>query len=92
MDITNTVVMGRSKEEQEILINLGKKVRETRILKNFTQMKLAALCNSETSNISRLERGNTNPTFLILKRIADILQVHVIDLIPVTNPTRDNEV
>ncbi len=90
MNITNTIGMGRSKEEKETLLQLGKKVRETRILKNFTQMKLAALCNSETSNISRLECGNTNPTFLILKRIADILQVHVIDLIPITAAKRND--
>ena len=74
--------MERSKEEKEILMRLGKKIREVRIHKSFTQMKLAALCNSESSNISRLERGNTNPTFLLLKKIADILEVQVIDLIP----------
>ena len=61
--------MERTQEEKEILVKLGKKIREMRTLKSFTQMKLAALCNSESSNISRLERGNTNPTFLILKKI-----------------------
>ena len=75
--------MDRSKEDKDILIRLGNKIREVRIIKNFTQMKLAALCNFEPSNISRLECGNTNPTFLILKRIADILEVRIVDLIPI---------
>ena len=78
------MAMERLKEENDILIRLGKKIREVRILKNFTQMKLAALCNFEPSNISRLECGNTNPTFLILKKIADTLEVRIIDLIPIS--------
>jgi transcriptional regulator with XRE-family HTH domain len=82
------MVMERSQEDKELLVNLGKKIREVRVIKNFTQMKLAALCNLDTPNISRLERGNTNPTFLILKRIADILQVRIIDLIPNVLPKK----
>jgi transcriptional regulator with XRE-family HTH domain len=74
--------MKRSQEEHETLIELGKKIREVRILKNFSQTKLALLCNSEKTNLSRLENGNANPTFLTLKKIANILKVHVVDLVP----------
>jgi transcriptional regulator with XRE-family HTH domain len=85
------MLMKRSQEDREILIELGKKIREMRIFKKFTQMKLAALCNSESSNISRLESGNTNPTFLILKKIADILGVSITDLIPVSVKNKPRE-
>ena len=75
-------IMSRLHVEREALKALGQKIKEVRVFKKFSQMKLAALSDSEKSNISRLESGNVNPTFLTLKRIADILKVAVVDLIP----------
>ena len=75
--------MKRTGEEKEILKKLGGKVRELRILKNFSQTKLAVLMNSEKTNLSRLEAGNTNPTFLTLKKIADVLNVQLVELMVV---------
>jgi transcriptional regulator with XRE-family HTH domain len=37
---------------------------------HLTQQKLAELIGTKQSNISRLERGNYNPTLDFLKRIA----------------------
>lgn len=39
------------------------------------QQDLAAKCNIEKSNLSRLEAGGTNPTLYTLKKIADNLGV-----------------
>ena len=75
-------IMSRLHVEREALKALGKKIKEVRLFKKFSQMKLAALSDSEKSNISRLESGNANPTFLTLRRIAGILKVAVVDLIP----------
>ncbi len=76
--------MRRSHAENELLIKLGKRIREVRVIKKISQMTLAALSNSEKSNISRLEAGNSNPTFLTLFKIAHILKVSVIELLPST--------
>ena len=80
--------MKRSIEEKESLQTLGDKIRQTRLLKNLTQIKLAALLNTEKTNLSRLENGGTNPTFLTLKKIADMLQVQLCELIPIRNESK----
>ena len=77
--------MKRTSEDKESLVTLGDKIRQMRLLKNLSQIKLAALLNTEKTNLSRLENGNTNPTFLTLKKVADQLKVHLSDLIPINN-------
>ncbi|MDB5284923.1 MAG: transcriptional regulator [Bacteroidota bacterium] len=74
--------MDKSSAEKDLLVKLGERIREVRIIKKFSQMQLAALSNSEKSNISRLESGKLNPTIITLKRIADILRVSVFELLP----------
>ena len=75
--------MSKTEEDREILKELGAHIRQMRLLKKMSQTKLALLLNSEKTNVSRLENGNTNPTFLTLKKVADILKLHVAELIPV---------
>ena len=75
--------MKRTGEEKEILKKLGSKIRELRTLKNISQTNLALLMNSEKTNLSRLEAGNTNPTFLTLKKIADVLNIKLVELMVV---------
>ena len=41
---------------------IGKNIRTVREEKLMTQQTLADLCNMEKSNISRIERGQTNIT------------------------------
>ena len=45
------------------------------------QQDLAAKCNIEKSNFSRLEAGGTNPTLYTLKRIADNLGITLCDIV-----------
>ncbi len=73
--------MTRTDSEKEILVNLGARIKQLRILKNLSQSKVALLMNSEKTNVSRLEAGNTNPTFLTLKKIANILKVQLAELV-----------
>jgi transcriptional regulator with XRE-family HTH domain len=75
--------MKRSIEEKEHLVKLGAKIREMRIMKKFSQTKMALLGDWEKTNLSRLENGNSNPTYLTLKKVAEILKVQIADLIPV---------
>jgi len=48
--------------------------------RNIPQQDLAATCNIEKSNFSRLEAGGTNPTFYTLYKIAESLKVSLPEL------------
>ena len=69
--------------EKQYLNKLGNAIRTTRKSKGLTQQHIAALCDSEKANLSRLEAGKTNSTIITLKKIADVLQVPVADLLGV---------
>ena len=45
--------------------------------KKFTQVKLAKKIGTKQSVISRLERGNANPTIGFLKKFAKALDTHL---------------
>lgn len=59
---------------------VGKRIQEIRELKNISQQELAAKCNFEKSNMSRLESGRVNSTLATLNRIAQGLEVNIVEL------------
>ena len=61
-------------------IEVGKRIREIRIEKNISQQDLAAKCNFEKSNMSRLEAGRSNATLSTIEIVAKSLGVKVIEL------------
>jgi len=68
-------------DNDKFLIALGHRIRKIRTEKKMTQQVLAGLCNFEKANMSRIEKGNTNPTILTLRKISKGLGVHLIDLL-----------
>ena len=68
-------------EEMQYLKILGRKIRETRKSKSMVQLEIAALCDSEKANLSRIEGGKTNSTIITLKKIADALEVPISGLL-----------
>ena len=46
--------------DNSLHIKIGKKIKEIRELKDISQQDLAARCNFEKSNMSRLEAGKVN--------------------------------
>lgn len=60
-------------------IEVGKRIREIRIEKKLSQQDLAAKCNFEKSNMSRLEAGRSNATLSTLEIVAKSLGVNVIE-------------
>lgn len=56
---------------------VGAKIKALRISKGYSQAKLAADCNVEISQISRLERGLLNTGLTQIFLIADALEVEV---------------
>ena len=43
------------------LVQLGNRIRKLRLSKKMTLVQLAAECDFDTSNMARIEKGNTNP-------------------------------
>ncbi len=62
-----------------LLNALGKRVQELREQKGLSQVDLAGkmLGKFDTTNISRIESGRTNPTIFTLSRIAEALEIPV---------------
>ena len=69
--------------EQQLFLTIGEWIRSVRIQKNMNQQDLAARCNFEQSNMSRIEAGRTNLTVRSLDRIARALDVKIRDLVDV---------
>ncbi|MBQ4280134.1 MAG: helix-turn-helix transcriptional regulator [Rikenellaceae bacterium] len=69
--------------EQQLFLAIGERIRSVRMQKNMNQQDLAARCNFEKSNMSRIEAGRTNLTVRSLDRIARALDVKIRDLVDV---------
>lgn len=67
--------------EEELLKCVGKNIKRYRVQKGILQQDLAAMCNMEIPNMSRIENGRTNPTLKTLLRISTSLGVEMIDLL-----------
>ena len=71
-----------SVEKSDLLKIIGKKIQEIRVSKGLSQVDLAAKIqgNIDTTNISRIESGRTNPTLHTLYRISQALEVSIVEL------------
>jgi len=67
--------------KKDLQIAIGKRIREIREKKNIPQQVIAAKCNIEKSNFSRIEAGKTNPTLFTLYKIAYNLNISISELI-----------
>lgn len=72
-------------EKLELLKSVGKRIQEIRNSKGLTQVELVGKIAGEidTTNISRIEAGRTNPTIFTLYRISEALEVKLSDLVEI---------
>ena len=70
-------------EKLEIFKQVGRNIQQIRLSKGLSQVDLVGRIegNIDTTNISRIEQGRTNPTLLTLYRIAQALEVHLTYLV-----------
>ena len=61
-------------------INVGQQIQRLRESKGLSQQDLAAKCNFEKSNMSRLEAGRVNRTLSTLEKVAKALDVSLVEL------------
>ena len=67
--------------EKKLLQALGKQIKFVRKDSGLTQEKLAELCDFDPTYISLLERGQRNPPFLTLCKLANKLGCTVKELV-----------
>jgi transcriptional regulator with XRE-family HTH domain len=60
---------------------LGKFIVQKRLAKGLTQSDLASLLGNNPQNISRIERGEVNPTIFWLYQLSAALEISLAELI-----------
>lgn len=72
-----------SMEKSELLKSIGKRIQNLRLSKGLTQVDLVGKIEGDidTTNISRIESGRTNPTIYMLFRISKALNVDLQELL-----------
>lgn len=74
----------RSQEENDLLIELGTKIRSLRVQRGYNQTEFANIIGKDQPSINRLENGKINPGYLYLTEIAKGLNVSLAELISFT--------
>lgn len=74
-----------SMKKSKLLKLVGKRIKQVRESKGITQIQLVIKMEEEygkfdTTNVSRIESGRTNPTVFTLNRIAEALDVPLSEL------------
>lgn len=67
-----------------IQVNLGKRVKELRKIKGFSQEQFAEKIGIATNTLSSIERGNAFMTAQTLEKIIEILEIIPEDLFKIT--------
>ena len=72
-----------SMKKIDLLKLLGKKIKKLRLEKGMAQVDLVAKMhgNIDTTNISRIESGRTNPTIYSLYRLSEALEISISELV-----------
>ncbi|AOW08940.1 helix-turn-helix domain-containing protein [Flavobacterium gilvum] len=70
-------------EKSDLLELLGKRIKELRLERGMSQVDLVAKMqgNIDTTNISRIEAGRTNPTVYSLYRLSEALEISMSELV-----------
>jgi transcriptional regulator with XRE-family HTH domain len=81
----------REKADEIFLQNLGDRIASMRKERRITQVELSYRCDIEKTNMRRIEAGNTNPTALMLRKIAAGLGISLSELLDLKDGTVASE-
>jgi len=68
-------------DDRQLFFGIGERIRQLRTERGISQQDLAALCDFEKSNMSRIESGKTNLTLKNMYKISRALGVRLSDLV-----------
>lgn len=66
----------------ELATEVGHRVRVYRMKRGLAQEKLAYMADMSFGTLSKIENGRAVPSLETLERLAEVLDIHVRDLIP----------
>ncbi len=66
-----------SKEDKDLLIKVGARIRELRSNSGLSQEKLSFKCNLDRTYIGSVERGERNIAIINLKKISIALDISI---------------
>jgi len=66
--------------KEEVLKKFGQQLKRIRESKGITAAELARLTFMDRPHMTRLEKGGTNPTLTTLIKLADALDIELIEL------------
>lgn len=66
--------------EETILIKFGRRVRELRQERNFTQQQLADISGLHKNYIGMIERGERNPSLVNIEILANSFEISISEL------------
>jgi len=70
-------------KKEQLQQKIGEKIKVIRESKMISQQNLAAMCNFEKGNMSRIESGRTNTTIGTIYKISQALGVKMVDIFDV---------
>lgn len=77
----NNLFLNKEKDQQ-FLNDLGRKIKQFRVGKDWSQERLGFKSNLDRTYIGAIERGERNFSVLNLKKITDALEVSISDVLP----------
>jgi len=73
-------IFGDMEKTKDAKVVLGRRIRSLRNLKGWTQQKLGEEADVNYKFVGEIERGQQNPSFVILVKIADALEADLPEL------------
>jgi transcriptional regulator with XRE-family HTH domain len=70
-------------KDKKFLIQLGKRIRGIRLEKGLSQVDVGIAMDNYGEQIGRIERGELNVTICTLKKIAEVLDIPLSELVTI---------
>lgn len=72
-----------SMEKLDLLVLFGNRIKKLRLERGMSQVDLVAKMqgNIDTTNISRIEAGRTNPTIYSIYRLSEAFEISMSELV-----------
>lgn len=74
-----------SEQENYFLINFGKKITKIREMQQLSKVQLAFELDIGEKHVRRIEKGELNIGILLLKKLSEVLNVRVDELMDLEN-------
>ncbi|MDA8090275.1 MAG: helix-turn-helix transcriptional regulator [Nitrospiraceae bacterium] len=68
--------------EIEIVSAIGRNIRNLRLARKMTQDELGSKAGISANYLGEIERGEKNPTGLVIFKLANVLQASVLEIMP----------